>query len=646
MSDKVVLVTESLDPVSVVDKENYILEGVFAVFGKENVNHRIYDEKEYMPHLEYLQEKIARHKLAGEMDHPEKFDVSLSNISHLVEKLWYDKDTRTLRGRIKVLDTEPAGMNARKLIDAGFPLSISSRAAGTVRDDKHVEIKRIFTYDLVADGGFGNDAELERVKESLDTDNTLKAIYESATAKPDLKSMKTNFDNVQVYDVTDKYGFMLDEGADWSQFDDWSGDRLEKSGQSDKVEEKVSEEAQNINIKNNNTMAGNVTIEDMSKYSRYVKQKVEEIESQLSALKEERKSLSSDSKLDENESNKLEEKIDDLKNYTEELVKEHNALIEFVNKFVDEHNELSEKVNLFERHSNEFVEEHNSLIKYCEAIADENEQIKGYLNEEVKPTVESSIKYSEYVAGNLQECMNYLDEEVAPNVNAQSEYLDKVVAESVTNIEKYQDYLAEKTNEVHAYANYLGENVASKEDLESVFGTGKAKKIEESNASSLDQKIDAILENVKITKAAKLVEASKYPFIKNFNSKEMREFASLNEAQKEMVSRRLTGNSNIDEVLNEAANLKSDKDWITNMPAEYEQAWNSLNESEKAAIEAQAQLYRLDTPYQIKNFWQTRGLEKNAKQNSLNESKDNKVDLGGYDSSVIERVRKMSKRYI
>lgn len=646
MSDKVVLVTESLDPVSVVDKENYILEGVFAVFGKENVNHRIYDEKEYMPHLEYLQEKIARHKLAGEMDHPEKFDVSLSNISHLVEKLWYDKDTRTLRGRIKVLDTEPAGMNARKLIDAGFPLSISSRAAGTVRDDKHVEIKRIFTYDLVADGGFGNDAELERVKESLDTDNTLKAIYESATAKPDLKSMKTNFDNVQVYDVTDKYGFMLDEGADWSQFDDWSGDRLEKSGQSEKVEEKVSEEAQNINIKNNNTMAGNVTIEDMSKYSRYVKQKVEEIESQLSALKEERKSLSSDSKLDENESNKLEEKIDDLKNYTEELVKEHNALIEFVNKFVDEHNELSEKVNLFERHSNEFVEEHNSLIKYCEAIADENEQIKGYLNEEVKPTVESSIKYSEYVAGNLQECMNYLDEEVAPNVNAQSEYLDKVVAESVTNIEKYQDYLAEKTNEVHAYANYLGENVASKEDLESVFGTGRAKKIEESNASSLDQKIDAILENVKITKAAKLVEASKYPFIKNFNSKEMREFASLNEAQKEMVSRRLTGNSNIDEVLNEAANLKSDKDWITNMPAEYEQAWNSLNESEKAAIEAQAQLYRLDTPYQIKNFWQTRGLEKNAKQNSLNESKDNKVDLGGYDSSVIERVRKMSKRYI
>lgn len=645
MAEKVVLITEQSNPIQVVDKDNYILEGIFAVFGKENVNHRIYDEKEYMPHLEYLQEKIARHKLAGELDHPEKFDISLANISHLVEKLWYDKDTRTLRGRIRILDTDPAGMNARKLVDAGFPISISSRAAGTVRDDKHVEIKRIFTYDLVADGGFGNEAELERVKESVDQDPELKAIYESATAEPNLKSLKTNMSNVHVYDVTDQYGYMLDEGADWSKFDFGANTSSQES-----------KENPLINNKNNNQEMNNVTIEDMSKYSRYVKQKVEEIEAEIQALKDSRSnSFVAENSFNDDAISRLEEKLDAVKSYTEDLKKEHSALVKFTNDFVKEHNELSEKFEQYTNYSNELVKEHNDLIRYAEAIAHENEQIKGYLNEEVKPTMESSIKYSEYIAGNLQEAVNYLDEEVAYNVNKQQEYLDNVVAESVTNIEKYQDYLAEKANEVHAYASYLGENAASKEDLENVIGYTEyvaenaqekniSKKVNESNMNDLDKKIDEILENVKISRAAKLVESSKYPFINNFNSEQMRSFASLNEAQKELVSKRIAGND-IDVVLNEAANMANDKKWVTRMPQEYVATWNSLNESEKAAIEAQAQLYTLETDYQIANFWQTRGLEKRPTE-KLNESKDNKVDLGGYDTSVIERVREMSKRYI
>ena len=36
-----------------------MLEGVFAEFGIENRNGRIYEEKEYLPHLEYLKKDIA-----------------------------------------------------------------------------------------------------------------------------------------------------------------------------------------------------------------------------------------------------------------------------------------------------------------------------------------------------------------------------------------------------------------------------------------------------------------------------------------------------------------------------------------------------------------------------------------------------------
>lgn len=655
MAEKVVLITEQSNPIQVVDKDNYILEGIFAVFGKENVNHRIYDEKEYMPHLEYLQEKIARHKLAGELDHPEKFDISLANISHLVEKLWYDKDTRTLRGRIRILDTEPAGMNARKLVNAGFPISISSRAAGVVKDDKHVEIKRIFTYDLVADGGFGNEAELERVKESIDSysdsskalyeqvkysvDNSsdeIKAIFESASKEPELKCFKTNFENIKVYDVTDKYGYMLNESDEnWSKFDfDTSEDTLQKD---------------EINNKNNESeMADNVTIDDMAKYSRYVKEQFENLQNEVNQLKE-GKSENGDVDL-----SSIQEKIDQLNNATKALDEKYEQMSKYLNDFVNEHNALSKKFDVFERHSNDFVKEHNDLVRYTEAIANENEQIKGYLNEEVKRTVESSIKYSEYIKDNLEECVHYLDEEVAYNINKQQEYLDNVVAENVNNILKYQDYLAEKANEVYAYADYLGENVASKEELENAIGyteyvaeqveSNYDKKQKVNENESLDSKIDAILENVKITRASKLLEMSKYPYLSNFNSEQLKAFNALNEAQKEMVSKNIAVSTSVDTVLNEAAQFVNDDKWITDMPAEYVSAWNSLNENEKAAIKAQAQLYDLNSAYRIKNFWQTRGLEEKVAQ-PLNESAKQVVDLGGYDSNFIEQVRKGLKKF-
>ena len=67
---------------SKTDNNDYVLEGTAAVFGKENNNNRIYEEAEYLPHLNYLNEKIAQRRLVGELDHPEKFDVSLKYFSY------------------------------------------------------------------------------------------------------------------------------------------------------------------------------------------------------------------------------------------------------------------------------------------------------------------------------------------------------------------------------------------------------------------------------------------------------------------------------------------------------------------------------------------------------------------------------------
>jgi len=102
----------------------YNLEGIAAVFGEENNNHRIYEEAEYLPHLEYLHKKIRENRLVGELDHPEKFDISLKNISHIIESLEYDKPNHQLKIRVKLLDRMPHGEMAKALVDAGVPLSI------------------------------------------------------------------------------------------------------------------------------------------------------------------------------------------------------------------------------------------------------------------------------------------------------------------------------------------------------------------------------------------------------------------------------------------------------------------------------------------------------------------------------------------
>ncbi len=52
------------------NNNDYILEGIAAVFGQENNNHRIYEEKEYLPHLDYLQKKIERKKAVGRIRPP------------------------------------------------------------------------------------------------------------------------------------------------------------------------------------------------------------------------------------------------------------------------------------------------------------------------------------------------------------------------------------------------------------------------------------------------------------------------------------------------------------------------------------------------------------------------------------------------
>jgi len=134
----------------------------------------------------------------------------LNNVSHVIEDLTYDKDGRTIGIKVRLLDT-PAGQIAKRLVDAGVPLSISSRAAGNVGPDKKVQIKKIFTYDLVADPGF-QDAQLERVYESagFSQDDVIykrqKSVINGLECVNEALGLR-NDDSLRIYNVNDNEEF-------------------------------------------------------------------------------------------------------------------------------------------------------------------------------------------------------------------------------------------------------------------------------------------------------------------------------------------------------------------------------------------------------------------------------------------------------
>lgn len=194
-SNKLMIKSKSLQPLtlnesldSTPNNKKYIFSGVFTACSVPghvviNRNNRSYPEKEVLRHLGYLREMIKESgSILGELDHPEgRFDIQLKEASHKITDLWYDQENHNVMGKLEILDT-PNGKIAQELVEAGYPLFVSSRAAGDVDEKTHeVEIAQIFTYDIVCTPGFA-EAKLDRVNESLGV-NTMSYLNESVSAQ-------------------------------------------------------------------------------------------------------------------------------------------------------------------------------------------------------------------------------------------------------------------------------------------------------------------------------------------------------------------------------------------------------------------------------------------------------------------------------
>jgi predicted RNA-binding protein with EMAP domain len=618
----------------------YVLEGIFGEIDKKNRNNRIYTESEYLPQIEALQAKIKSSKLLGELDHPQTFDVSLKNVSHIIEELTYDTATKQVKGRIRLLDTD-AGRQAKALVDAGVPLQISSRAAGAVESNGTVKIKQLFTYDLVADPGFEN-AELKRVNES--------------------------------------YGF-VNEGNDLFIY-----------------EINNTDEKQTIENINETKMAESkfITVEDFNKYSKYLSEEIKSIKEGMNSLTES-ESTSSQLETLKEYTDYLAKKLDESIKYSEHIAEKADQGIQYsenlavkLDQGIQYSEHIAESVDAIKNYTNYLAESYNegstsyeNLIKYTEYLRENLEKVTEYA-EYVAETVNSNLLLEDE-AGIPAEDIEDGTKDVSPAVvDADGKTYDAEKVEDKEGdleLKGSGDAAGEEIKEANDGTDaglpaedikdetkdvspdvidadgkkYDAEKVEDKEgDLElkgSGDAAGKDVDAMEAYKNSIASKLEAIVEKVN----AKKNEGPS--FIKFISEEKVNEFNALTSEEKSKVVSAVEGKGYLTEgqILGLWANSlmgavpanETTLAVISMMPSEYHETWTKLSEAKKNQIIAQSKMHRLETSYQVANFWQTRDLRETApvmeKIAMVNEAVVEEVKTLGYD--VTEIGAEIAKRF-
>ena len=463
MSNKKLLILERSKSNLTMSKDadgSVVLEGVFTQIGVKNKNNRIYEESEVLPHINELKEKVKTNKLLGELDHPKDFDISLSNVSHVIEDLEYDKDKKQVLGRIRLLNTSK-GKEAQALIEDGIPLHISSRAAGTVDEQGKVKIKKFFTYDLVADPGFEN-AELARVNESYGFEDTEGLyIYEMENTEDEIN--KTNKTDLKMENTSENFVTV----EDFNKYTEYVKNTL------DGVKESANSNSDEL-------------IQKLVAYTEHVAEKVNQVTDYSEYLSENLdKSISYSDYLAEN--------VDKIKNYSSYLGEELDKTIQY-----SEH--VAEQADKGIQYSNYLGEKLEKGIEYSEYVAetvDKNIAYSEYLGENLT----KSIKYSEYIAENANTVDGTLINEESSEATIEESINESV--ETVKDTKSYKDTISEKLaaliskaetknlSEMH-FMNFLSES--KKNQFDSLADDKKVLLVESMNSNSIMSTVQA--ENV------------------------------------------------------------------------------------------------------------------------------------------------------
>ena len=430
-------------------KRQYILGGIFTEFNVKNRNDRIYQKDKFLPHLEELLErKNTLGVVYGEFDHPDVFDTSLSRVSHTVEKVFYVKEHNRVDGEIKLLNTH-WGKEAQALIDDGCPIFVSSRAAGITESNGEVTIKKLFTYDAVADPGFSSaKMELRTLNESLG----LRGVNEGA--------------NFRIYDISDESKINDLFNMDKNEF--VTKEQMEKY--SNYLTNQITKTKSEINEALSNGDFDPAKLQDLyEKYDAF-QEGFTKIASYLDYLAETMQVLVQENKKIKKTNEKLESRLEKTRVKTDKIIEHNDYLAGELEKSINYTEYVAEAVDKSIDYSNYIAETLDKSIDFSEYIAENVDNTIKY-SEYVAENLDKSIDYSQYIAENLEKSIAY-GEYIAEHVDNNIKYAEYIaehvdnsikyteyVGEQLDNSIKYSEYIAENLTDTIAYSNYLAESI-------------------------------------------------------------------------------------------------------------------------------------------------------------------------------------------
>ena len=614
-------------------KKDYILGGTFTEFGVKNRNERIYTAPKFLPALEEMNERMNNLGIVyGEFDHPDVFDTSLSRASHVITKANYVKESNLVEGEIRLLSTY-WGKEAKSLVDDGCPIFVSSRAAGITESDGTVSLKKLFTYDIVADPGFASaKMSVKVLNESLGYDNPKSnfRIYDlSNESKTEELFNMNNNEFVTKQQLTDYSQYLVKELASTKK-------EVKNAITKGNIEPKKLEQLLEYYDELNNTNS------QVAKYLDYLAEKVQIMVNENQSLKE-----TTDKLIKHNDY--LAENLEKAVNYSEyvaENLDKNIAYSEYVAENLDKNISYTEYVaeNLDKNiaYSEYIAENLDKNIAYGEYIAEHVDNSIAY-SEYLAEHVEGNIAYSEYIAENLDDNIaygEYIAENLDKSINYQGLIVEKlnggklnesegafptlntvgfetIVEENEVEENEVEENEVEE-NEENGIAEIAPENVhAYEEEKEEECATDY--KVNGNSDSELSESIDKLIEEAKKRKVS---ETSDLNFLKFLSKSQVDSYYALTNEEQDSVKLHINESSYFTQkevlsLISEALSTKNEtleERVIRLMPDNTKAIWNQLNESAKKSIISQARLYPaevLQTEGQVEHFWTTRNLKTN-----------------------------------
>lgn len=154
------LITELVEDVQLISeaKENggkdYFIEGIFLQANIKNRNGRMYPVEVLEGEVKrYNEEVIRKNRAFGELGHPSGPSINLDRVSHIITEL--KRDGSNFMGKAKITET-PMGQIAKGIMESGGQLGVSSRAMGSLKEEKGVmvvqrDLRLSTAADIVAD---------------------------------------------------------------------------------------------------------------------------------------------------------------------------------------------------------------------------------------------------------------------------------------------------------------------------------------------------------------------------------------------------------------------------------------------------------------------------------------------------------------